>query len=158
MDVFECHGPRAVSCLASSQEGARRILLVGSYDNTISVRDAKNGLLLRTLEGHTKTVLCMKVDYIWASTKQLHYCWSKFHDIQDNNDRMACYKTWCFVLLKNIIHRLSMFVCKFVSFVSVSSLLLLFPRWSMIWYSVDPVISVSTHTTSMWVAVTVLRL
>ncbi|XP_028251696.1 zinc finger protein 106 [Parambassis ranga] len=61
MDAFECHGPRAVSCLASSQEGARRILLVGSYDNTISVRDAKNGLLLRTLEGHTKTVLCMKV-------------------------------------------------------------------------------------------------
>ncbi|XP_019961206.2 zinc finger protein 106 [Paralichthys olivaceus] len=61
MDVFECHGPRAVSCLASSQEGARRILLVGSYDSTISVRDAKNGLLLRTLEGHIKTVLCMKV-------------------------------------------------------------------------------------------------
>ncbi|XP_044022577.1 zinc finger protein 106 [Siniperca chuatsi] len=61
MDVFECHGPRAVSCLASTQEGARRILLVGSYDSTISVRDAKNGLLLRTLEGHTKTVLCMKV-------------------------------------------------------------------------------------------------
>lgn len=64
MDVFECHGPRAVSCLASSQEGARRILLVGSYDNTISVRDAKNGLLLRTLEGHTKTVLCLKVGQI----------------------------------------------------------------------------------------------
>ncbi|KAM8834179.1 zinc finger protein 106 [Synchiropus picturatus] len=61
MDVFECHGPKAVSCLASSQEGARRILLVSSYDNTISVRDAKNGLLLRTLQGHTKTVLCMTV-------------------------------------------------------------------------------------------------
>lgn len=61
MDVFECHGPRAVSCLASSQEGARWILLVGSFDSTISVRDAKSGLLLRTLEGHTKTVLCMKV-------------------------------------------------------------------------------------------------
>ncbi|XP_036397703.1 zinc finger protein 106 [Megalops cyprinoides] len=61
LDVFECHGPRAVSCLASAQEGARHILLVGSYDCTISVRDAKSGLLLRTLEGHTKTVLCMKV-------------------------------------------------------------------------------------------------
>ncbi|XP_028994794.1 zinc finger protein 106 [Betta splendens] len=61
MDAFECHGPRAVSCLASSQEGSRRILLVGSYDSTISVRDAKNGLLLRALVGHTKTVLCMKV-------------------------------------------------------------------------------------------------
>ncbi|XP_068607744.1 zinc finger protein 106 [Brachionichthys hirsutus] len=60
-DVFDCNGPRAVSCLASTQEGARRILLVGSYDSTISVRDAKNGLLLRSLEGHTKTVLCMEV-------------------------------------------------------------------------------------------------
>nr|XP_057933494.1 zinc finger protein 106 isoform X2 [Doryrhamphus excisus] len=61
MDVFECHAPRAVSCLASYQQGSGRILLVGSYDSTISVRDAKTGLLLRTLEGHTKTVLCMKV-------------------------------------------------------------------------------------------------
>uniref|UniRef100_A0AAY5LAT5 C2H2-type domain-containing protein n=1 Tax=Esox lucius TaxID=8010 RepID=A0AAY5LAT5_ESOLU len=61
LDVFECHGPRAVSCLATAQEGARKILLVGSYDSTISVRDAKSGLLLRTLEGHSKTVLCMKV-------------------------------------------------------------------------------------------------
>ncbi|KAI4875300.1 hypothetical protein NFI96_022581, partial [Prochilodus magdalenae] len=61
LDVFECHGPRAVSCLATAQEGARRVLLVGSYDSTISVRDAKSGLLLRTLKGHTKTVLCMKV-------------------------------------------------------------------------------------------------
>uniref|UniRef100_UPI00398E5754 zinc finger protein 106 isoform X2 n=1 Tax=Pristiophorus japonicus TaxID=55135 RepID=UPI00398E5754 len=61
LDVFDCHGPRAVSCLATAQEGSRRLLLVGSYDCTISVRDARNGLLLRTLEGHTKTVLCMKV-------------------------------------------------------------------------------------------------
>uniref|UniRef100_A0AAY4C464 C2H2-type domain-containing protein n=1 Tax=Denticeps clupeoides TaxID=299321 RepID=A0AAY4C464_9TELE len=61
LDVFECHGPRAVSCLATAQEGARLILLVGSYDSSISVRDAKSGLLLRTLEGHTKTVLCIKV-------------------------------------------------------------------------------------------------
>ncbi|XP_039597398.1 zinc finger protein 106-like isoform X1 [Polypterus senegalus] len=61
MDVFECHAPRAVSCISSAQEGARKLLLVGSYDSTISVRDANSGLLLRTLEGHTKTVLCMKV-------------------------------------------------------------------------------------------------
>ncbi|XP_016524252.1 zinc finger protein 106 isoform X1 [Poecilia formosa] len=61
LDVLECHGPRGVSCLGTSQEGARRLLLVGSYDSTITVRDAKSGLLLRTLEGHTKTVLCMKV-------------------------------------------------------------------------------------------------
>ncbi|XP_051000426.1 zinc finger protein 106 [Acomys russatus] len=60
-EVFECHGPRAVSCLATAQEGARKLLVVGSYDCTISVRDARNGLLLRTLEGHSKTILCMKV-------------------------------------------------------------------------------------------------
>ena len=59
--MFECHGPRGVSCLGTSQEGARRVLLVGSYDSTISVRDAKSGLMLRSLQGHTKTVLCMKV-------------------------------------------------------------------------------------------------
>ncbi|KAM7109593.1 LOW QUALITY PROTEIN: zinc finger protein 106 [Ciconia maguari] len=61
VDTFECHGPRAVSCLATAQEGARKLLVVGSYDCTISVRDARNGLLLRTLEGHSKTILCMKV-------------------------------------------------------------------------------------------------
>lgn len=61
MAVFECHAKRAVSCLALSQEGARRLLLTGSFDGTISVRDAKSGLLLRTLLGHTKTVLCMNV-------------------------------------------------------------------------------------------------
>ncbi|NWJ06147.1 ZN106 protein, partial [Crypturellus undulatus] len=60
VDTFECHGPRAVSCLATAQEGARKLLVVGSYDCTISVRDARNGLLLRTLEGHSKTILCMK--------------------------------------------------------------------------------------------------
>ncbi|CAL8317907.1 unnamed protein product [Merluccius merluccius] len=61
LDVLACHGPRGVSCLGTAQEGARRVLLVGSYDSTISVRDAKSGLLLRSLEGHSKTVLCMKV-------------------------------------------------------------------------------------------------
>lgn len=71
MDVFECHGPRAVSCLASSQEGARRVLLVGSNDNTISVRAAHNGLLLRTLKGHTKSVVCMKV----RQAGILAFCW-----------------------------------------------------------------------------------
>ncbi|NWI89589.1 ZN106 protein, partial [Pitta sordida] len=63
-DTFECHGPRAVSCLATAQEGARKLLVVGSYDCTISVRDARNGLLLRTLEGHSKTILCMKASVV----------------------------------------------------------------------------------------------
>lgn len=61
MDVFECHSPRGVSCLGTALEGARRLLLVGSYDSKISVRDAQSGLLLRSLEGHSQTVLCMKV-------------------------------------------------------------------------------------------------
>ncbi|NXD22667.1 ZN106 protein, partial [Spelaeornis formosus] len=64
VDTFECHGPRAVSCLATAQEGARKLLVVGSYDCTISVRDARNGLLLRTLESHSKTILCMKASVV----------------------------------------------------------------------------------------------
>lgn len=70
LEIFECHGPRAVSCLATAQEGARKLLVVGSYDCTISVRDARNGLLLRTLEGHSKTILCMK-----ASTAREKRSW-----------------------------------------------------------------------------------
>lgn len=65
LDVFECHGPQGVSCLGTAQEGARRLLLLGSYDGTISVRDARSCLLLRTLEGHAKTVLCMQVSRWW---------------------------------------------------------------------------------------------
>ncbi|XP_070843126.1 zinc finger protein 106 [Chaetodon trifascialis] len=73
IDVFECHGPRGVSCLGTAQEGARRVLLVGSYDSTISVRDAKSGLLLRSLKGHTKTVLCMKVvnDLVFSGSSDM---------------------------------------------------------------------------------------
>lgn len=59
--MFECHGPRGASCLATAQEGVRRLLLVGSFDSTISVRDAKNGLLLRSLRDHAQTVLCIQV-------------------------------------------------------------------------------------------------
>lgn len=79
MDVFECHGPRGVSCLDTSQEGARRVLLVGSYDSTISVRDAKSGLLLRSLEGHTKTVLCMKVRrQITDHDRSIRFLWRAY--------------------------------------------------------------------------------
>ncbi|XP_053301898.1 zinc finger protein 106 [Pleuronectes platessa] len=81
LDVFECHGPRGVSCMGTSQEGARRLLLVGSYDSTISVRDAKTGLLLRSLEGHTKTVLCMTVvnDLVFSGSSDTSVHAHNFH-------------------------------------------------------------------------------
>ncbi|KAI8514981.1 hypothetical protein Bbelb_075720 [Branchiostoma belcheri] len=61
MDKFDCHTPRAISCITTGMEGPRRLLLVGSYDATISIRDARDGLLLKTLTGHSKTPLCMQV-------------------------------------------------------------------------------------------------
>ncbi|XP_077567075.1 uncharacterized protein znf106b [Stigmatopora nigra] len=79
LDMFDCHGPRGVSCLGTATEGARRILLAGSYDNTISVRDAKSSLLLRSLKGHTKTVLCMKV------VNDLVFSGSSDHSIHAHN-------------------------------------------------------------------------
>lgn len=64
-------------------------------------------------------------------------CWSKFHDAHDiKSVKIICLERFSFR----------------------SNFFLLFPRWSMTWYLVDPVISVSTHTTSMWVAVTVFHL
>ena len=73
MDVFECHGGRGVSCMSSAQEGSRRVLLTGSYDSTISVRDAKSGLILRTLAGHTKTVICLKVQNLSLFSLDFHH-------------------------------------------------------------------------------------
>ncbi|XP_066279854.1 zinc finger protein 106-like isoform X2 [Branchiostoma lanceolatum] len=61
VDKFDCHTPRAISCITTGMEGPRRLLLVGSYDATISIRDARDGLLLKTLTGHSKTPLCMQV-------------------------------------------------------------------------------------------------
>ena len=99
--MFECHGPRAVSCLATAQEGARRILLVGSYDSTISIRDAKSGLLLRTLEGHTKTVLCMKVvnDLVFSGSSDQSVHAHNIHVSYLNkiSTLVTCLSTFCFV-------------------------------------------------------------
>lgn len=38
-----------VMSLCPAQEGARKLLIVGGYDKMISIRDAKSGLLMRTL-------------------------------------------------------------------------------------------------------------
>jgi WD40 repeat protein len=44
-----------VNSVAFSPDG--RLLASGSWDNTIRLWDAASGALLRTLEGHTNTVL-----------------------------------------------------------------------------------------------------
>ncbi|XP_008057542.1 zinc finger protein 106 isoform X2 [Carlito syrichta] len=107
LEIFECHGPRAVSCLATAQEGARKLLVVGSYDCTISVRDARNGLLLRTLEGHSKTILCMKVvnDLVFSgsSDQSVHA-----HNIH-SHDRLQVYgghkdMIMCMTIHKSMIY------------------------------------------------------
>ncbi|XP_064623359.1 zinc finger protein 106-like isoform X2 [Lineus longissimus] len=55
-DYFAC-GEKPISCITSSKEGPRKILLVASFDSSITVRDAKNGLLLRSIGSHLKTPL-----------------------------------------------------------------------------------------------------
>ena len=48
--------------LATGQEGARHILcIVEENEPSITIRDAKNKLFIRSLEGHTKTPLVLKV-------------------------------------------------------------------------------------------------
>jgi len=50
-----------ITCLASAMEGPRKLLCVASNDCIITIRDAITGLLIRSLDGHTKTPLCMCV-------------------------------------------------------------------------------------------------
>ncbi|XP_030071103.1 zinc finger protein 106 [Microcaecilia unicolor] len=123
LDVFECHGPRAISCLATAQEGSRRLLVVGSYDCTISVRDARNGLLLRTLEGHSKTVLCMKVvnDLVFSgsSDQSVHA-----HNIQHTGELVRIYKGHSHaVTVVNILGKVMVTACldKFVRIYELQS-------------------------------------
>ncbi|XP_076816166.1 uncharacterized protein LOC143462045 isoform X3 [Clavelina lepadiformis] len=60
-DILDCHSPHAVCCLTTGTDGARRVLCCGSSDCRVSVRDATDGLLLRILSGHTKTVNCLQL-------------------------------------------------------------------------------------------------
>ncbi|XP_060068448.1 uncharacterized protein LOC132548599 [Ylistrum balloti] len=59
-ESFQCCD-QSVTCIASGLEGVRKILLVAAYTSPIYVCDAISGLLLRMLEGHSKTVFCMEV-------------------------------------------------------------------------------------------------
>ncbi|XP_039263420.2 uncharacterized protein LOC120339376 [Styela clava] len=61
VNVLECHSCSAITCLTTGREGPRRILCSGSTDCTVSVRDATDGLLLRTIQGHMKTVTCLQL-------------------------------------------------------------------------------------------------
>ena len=61
VNVLECHSHSAITCLTSGTEGPRRILCCGSTDCTVSVRDALEGLLLRSIQGHSKTVTCLQL-------------------------------------------------------------------------------------------------
>lgn len=90
LDVLDCHGPRGVSCLATAQEGARKVLLVGSYDATISVRDARSGLLLRSLQGHTKTILCMKVRTLLTDVWSQEFTYRSFMSKSRNELFLTC--------------------------------------------------------------------
>ena len=59
-DSFDCssHG---ISQLALANEGSRKLLLVAVQKGGVEVRDARSGLLLRTLDGMHTTPLAMQV-------------------------------------------------------------------------------------------------
>lgn len=61
LERLPCHEPRGVSCLTAATEGQRRLLCCGSFDSTISIRDYKTGLLIRSISDHSMTVLCLQV-------------------------------------------------------------------------------------------------
>ncbi|XP_052106021.1 uncharacterized protein LOC127738724 [Mytilus californianus] len=61
IDAYVC-SDRPISCISSATEGAQKVILVAAYDSTVFVLSATSGLLIRILEGHTKTVFSLQVD------------------------------------------------------------------------------------------------
>jgi len=61
IERLHCHEPRGVSCLTTATEGQRKLLCCGSFDSTVTIRDYKTGLLIRTFSDHNMTVLCLQV-------------------------------------------------------------------------------------------------
>lgn len=60
IDAYVC-SDRPISCISSATEGAQKVILVAAYDSTVFVLSATSGLLIRILEGHTKTVFSLQV-------------------------------------------------------------------------------------------------
>ncbi|KAG7219960.1 hypothetical protein INR49_018492 [Caranx melampygus] len=95
-ETIRCHSLKSKKCLElilyqteSVWVHHRRrppVLLIGSSDSTISIRDAKSGLLLRSLQGHSKTVLCIKVSGERPGLQQLQRPGVHAHNIHTGVD------------------------------------------------------------------------
>lgn len=79
LESFQCCD-QSVTCISSGLEGVRKIILVAAYTSPIYVCDAMSGLLLRMLEGHSKTVFCMQVGLVLGQVFNLNqYCSQTFN-------------------------------------------------------------------------------
>lgn len=61
MEEMISGGQQGVRCMATGREGGRDLLITGSVEGTISVRDMHNGLLIRSIRAHTETTLDVQV-------------------------------------------------------------------------------------------------
>jgi hypothetical protein len=83
-----------ILCLRATKEGSRNILLVSSRTNAIQVRDANDGLLLRTLSNDLVGVSIYDM-LIEGSTI---YCGSNRHEIFSVDFTVSCNKKSFFIL------------------------------------------------------------
>ncbi|EPQ04008.1 Zinc finger protein 106 like protein [Myotis brandtii] len=123
LEIFECHGPRAVSCLATAQEGARKLLVVGSYDCTISVvndlvfsgssdqsvhaHNIHTGELVRIYKGHNHAVTVVNI----LGKVMVTACLDKFVRVYElqSHDRLQVYgghkdMIMCMTIHKSMIY------------------------------------------------------
>lgn len=66
-----------ILCLKAAKEGSRHILIVSSRSNAIQIRDANEGLLLRTLSNDLANVSI----YDMLLEGSTIYCGSNLHEI-----------------------------------------------------------------------------
>ena len=60
VETFRC-AESPIKSLATGREGPRTLLVAAANDCTVTVRDITNGLLIRTIDGHTKAPMAVKV-------------------------------------------------------------------------------------------------
>ncbi|OXB72503.1 UNVERIFIED_CONTAM: hypothetical protein H355_002774 [Colinus virginianus] len=109
VDTFECHSPRAVSCLATAQEGARKLLVVndlvfsGSSDQSVHAHNIHTGELVRIYKGHNHAVTVVNI----LGKVMVTACLDKFVRVYElqSHDRLQVYGGHSDMIMCMTIHK-----------------------------------------------------
>lgn len=98
MEFEDKYSNDSILVLKATQEGARRVLLIGSRNSPVCIRDAMTGLYMRTMEDVVSPTV-----YSLILEKNLLYCGTTNHDILVYSFHVSIIILYNFCLLKKYI-------------------------------------------------------